>query len=530
LKSAEEIMNILDAYDLTRSFRDAGELAGCSHHTVKHYVDKRETGGRLDQLASRPQVIDPFLPKIEELVERSKGKVRGDVVHAKLTALGYAGSERTTRRAVAVVKKAYRAGRVRVHRPWITEPGMWLQYDYGDGPRIDGVKTVLFCAWLAWSRFRVVIPLRDKTMPSVFAALDVCFRKLGGVPTYVLTDNEKTVTVEHVAGIPVRNPQLVAWSMHYSTTVHTCEPADPASKGGTEATVKIAKADLVPTDANLREDYASFADLEAACEAFCEQVNTRPHRVTRRPPVEMLAEEHHHLHPVPAHPHTVAFGTTRVFPPNTAMVAFEAGQYSVPEHLVDETVWVRVHGRGVDEQVVIVHLGDHGPVEVARHHRATPGSPQIIDDHFTHQPAGALNRAPKAKNAAEAEFLALGEGARLWLVEAAAAGTTKMRVKMTETLALAKLFGAGEVDWALGHAAVHGRFAEADLASILDHHANGMRAGQRHQAGEDHSLTQGTSAWAQLGTQLGSQFGPPLGTVPGQPVALNGDDESGVDA
>lgn len=492
-------MKILDAYDLTRSFRDAGELAGCSHHTVKHYVEKREAAGRLDQVAARPQLIDAFLDKLEELVERSKGKIRADVVHEKLTALGYAGSERTTRRAVAAVKKAYRSGRVRVHRPWVTEPGMWLQYDFGDGPRIDGVKTVLFCAWLAWSRFRVVIPLRDKTLPSVFAALDTTFRRLDGVPTYVLTDNEKTVTVEHVAGIPVRNPQLVAWAGHYSVVVHTCEPADPASKGGTEATVRISKADLVPTEANLREEYASFAELEAACVEFCEQVNTRPHRVTRRAPVEMLAEERHRLHPVPAHPHTVAFGTTRVVPSNTAMISFEAGQYSVPHTLVGQTVWVRVHGRGSDEQIVITHVGPEGPVEVARHHRATPGSPQIIDEHFPDQPAGALDRAPRAKNAAEAEFLALGEGARLWLVEAAAAGATKMRVKMAEALALAKLFDPGEVDWALGHAAVHGRFAEADLASILDHHAAGVWNGERHQAGEDRSLTQGTAAWARLG-------------------------------
>lgn len=504
-------MNILDAYDLTRSFRDAGELAGCSHHTVKAYVVKRDAAGRLDQAAPRPQLIDPFLAKVEELVDRSKGKVRGDVVHEKLTALGYQGSERTTRRAVRKIKAAYRAGRVRVHRPWITEPGMWLQYDFGDGPKVDGVKTVLFCAWLAWSRFRVVIPLRDKTQPSVFAALDATFRRAGGVPTYVLTDNEKTVTVEHVAGIPVRNPSMVAWSLHYATTVHTCEPADPASKGGTESSVKISKADLVPTDANLREEYSSFAELEEACEAFCEKVNTRPHRVTRRPPSEMLAEEAHHLHPVPAHPHTVAFGTSRVVPPNTPMVSFEAGQYSVPETLVSQTVWVRVHGRGADEQIIFVHVDPHGrkgPVEVARHRRATPGSPQINDDHFSDPPPGALNREPKPKNAAEMEFLALGEGARLWLLEAAAAGSTKMRVKMTEALALAKLFGAGEVDWALGHAAVHGRFAEADLASILDHHAGGARAGQRHQAGEDHSLTQGTSAWARLG-----QPAPPPGPV-----------------
>lgn len=498
MKSAEEIMNILDSFDLTRSYRDAGELAGCSHHTVKHYVELREAGGLSDRPAARPMLIDPYLPKLEELVERSKGKIRADVAHEKLTALGYAGSERTTRRAVATVKKAYRAGRVRVHRPWVTEPGMWLQYDFGDGPVVDGVKTVLFCAWLAWSRFRVVLPLRDKTLPSVFAALDVTFRRLGGVPTYVLTDNEKTVTVEHVAGIPVRNPQLVAWARHYAVTVHTCEPADPASKGGTEASVKISKADLVPTDANLRDEYASFTELEAACVAFCEKVNTRVHRVTRRPPVEMLAEERLHLHPVAAHPHTVAFGTTRVVAANTPMVSFQGGSYSVPHRLLGQTVWVRAHGLGDGERIVIVHLGPDGPVEVARHARATPGSPKIDDEHFPPQPAGALERAPKPRNATEAAFLALGEGARLWLVEAAAAGTTKMRVKMTEALALAKLFDPAEVDWALGHAAVHGRFAESDLASILDHHAASPRTGQ-HRAGEDRSLTQGTAAWARLG-------------------------------
>ena len=491
-------MEILNAYDLTGSLRDAGELAGCSHHTVKHYVERRAAGGVLEQAAARPQLVDEYLPKVEEWVERSKGKVRADVAHKKLLALGYTGSERTTRRAVASVKQAYRAGRVRVHRPWVTEPGMWLQYDYGDGPVIDGARTVLFVAWLAWSRFRVVLPLRDKTMPSVFAALDVAFRRLGGVPTYVLTDNEKTVTVEHIAGIAVRNRQLVAFAEHYSVTVHTCVPADPASKGGSESSVKISKADLVPKETNLLKAYGSFAELEAACEAFCEKVNTRAHRATKRAPVEMLAEERTRLHPVAASPHTVASGVTRQVPVNTPMITFESGQYSVPHRLLGATVWVRTHGVGEGEQVVIVHVGQDGPVEVARHARATPGTPRITDAHFPPQPEGPLERKPRAKNPAEAEFLDLGEGARLWLIEAAAAGTPRMRVKMTQALALARLFDPVQVDWALGHAAVHGRFAEADLSSILDHHARQPGTGE-HRASEDRSLTQGTSAWARLG-------------------------------
>jgi hypothetical protein len=146
---------------------------------------------------------------------------------------------------------------------------------------------------------------------------------------------------------------------------------------------------------------------------------------------------------------------------------------------------------------VIVHVSDTGPVEIARHARAAPGSPRLADEHFPPAPAGALARAPKPKTAADQEFLDLGDGARLWLTEAAAAGSTKMRVKMAAAVATAKLVGTGQVDWALGHAAVHDRFAEVDLASILAHHG-ASTTGPEHRAGEDPSLAQGTAGWAAL--------------------------------
>ena len=109
------------------------------------------------------------------------------------------------------------------------------------------------------------------------------------------------------------------------------------------------------------------------------------------------------------------------------------------------------------------------------------------------------------RNTAEVEFLTIGDGARRWLTEAAAAGTTKIRVKMAQAVTLAKLFETKDVDRALGHAAVHARFAKADLASILDHHHSTTTAGhppdhRSSRAGEDGSLTQGTAGWAALGT------------------------------
>jgi hypothetical protein len=176
------------------------------------------------------------------------------------------------------------------------------------------------------------------------------------------------------------------------------------------------------------------------------------------------------------------------------MVQLDWCLYSVPSRLAGETVWVRYHG----DDVIVTHVSVDGPVEVARHLRTTPGNPRVDDAHFPPAPEGPLNRTPVAATAAEAEFLAIGDGAALWLKEAGAAGATRVRAKMADAVALAKLSGVEAVNWALGHAAVYGRFADGDLASILAHRASAA-SGEPQRASEDHSLQSGTSAWEGFG-------------------------------
>jgi hypothetical protein len=89
-------MEILEAYDLVGTYRGAAELAGCDHHTVKHYVQRRAAGLPPDAGLERPSIIDPYRAKIEELVEHSNGKIRADVVHDRLVAMGFVGTDRTT--------------------------------------------------------------------------------------------------------------------------------------------------------------------------------------------------------------------------------------------------------------------------------------------------------------------------------------------------------------------------------------------------------------------------------------------------
>lgn len=490
-------MQILEAYDLCQSYRGAAELTGCSDHTIAHYVERREAGRDPLVAQERARLADPYLEKVEEWVERSRGKVRADICHAKLSALGYAGSERTTRRVVATAKQAYRQGQRRVYRPWVPEPGMWFQWDWAKGPGVGERETSLFCAWLAWSRYRVILPTWDRTYPTLVAGLDQMLRMFGGVPTYGLTDNEKTVTVEHVAGVAVRNPEMVAVARHYGFTVVTCRPADPETKGGVEATVRLAKADLVPTDANLRAGYTTFGELAVACQEFSEGVNRRPHRVTRRPPVELLAEERSRLHPVPTQPHTVAFGETRKVGWD-GTVSYGGVSYSVPSTLVEATVWCRVAG----EELVIVALMQATPREVARHRLSTPGQPRIDPAHYPPRPDGAPTRRPHPQSAEEAAFLAIGGGASAWLVAAGVQGAGRVRRKMAEAVALAKLYGSETVSQALGEAATVGRFAEGDLARLLEHQrqrATEVVAAGAHRSAEDWSLQPGTAAWEGFG-------------------------------
>ena len=218
----------------------------------------------------------------------------------------------------------------------------------------------------------MVIALADRTLPSVILGLDRVLRAIGGAPTYVLTDNERTVTIDHVCGIAVRNPRIVAAARHYGFVIQTCVPADPQSKGGSEATVRIAKADLVPTDHNLRADYASFAELEDACRVFCARVNGRVHRVTQRTPELMLAQELGRLHPLPALAHTLCFGETRKVSEQST-ISIGSALYSVPSSLVEQKVWARADG----DELIVIHVG---PGRAARG-RAPPADDAGAPEH-----------------------------------------------------------------------------------------------------------------------------------------------------
>jgi transposase len=65
VKSPGEFMEILAAYDMTRSYRDAAKICGVSHNTVRSYVKARQEGAQAPVARQRGSELQ----RLEKLLE-----------------------------------------------------------------------------------------------------------------------------------------------------------------------------------------------------------------------------------------------------------------------------------------------------------------------------------------------------------------------------------------------------------------------------------------------------------------------------
>ena len=96
---------------------------------------------------------------VTDKVRETKGRMSAKRLLPVARAAGYTGSPRNFRRLVAEVKKVFRAGQGRhQRRPAVWSPGETVVIDWGTLP---GTGRHVFCAVLAWLRFRFVRCLRS---------------------------------------------------------------------------------------------------------------------------------------------------------------------------------------------------------------------------------------------------------------------------------------------------------------------------------------------------------------------------------
>jgi transposase len=207
LKTTRDYVNIIDAYHGLGSYRAAARLCGTTDKTVRRTIERHRAGG---PWIRRPRPVsrntDPVLAVIAKKVKDTDGLISAKRLLPVARAAGYTGSARNLRRAVATLKTEHRQKR-RLYRPRVPTPGRHLVIDWTPEAGMH-----IFCAVLAWSRYRFVRFALDETRETTLRLLAECLEELGAVPAVVLSDRMSCLKKGVVANVVVPHPDYVRFA------------------------------------------------------------------------------------------------------------------------------------------------------------------------------------------------------------------------------------------------------------------------------------------------------------------------------
>ena len=444
-------MDIIAAYREAGTYRGAADIAGTTHKTVKRVIARHEAGGGPPARPLRTHNYDAVAGLVAGRVKTSQGRISAKRLLPAARAAGYAGSARNFRRLVAAQKQAWREDHHRGRRPAVWSPGEHLVIDWGAEFGLH-----VFCAVLAWSRFRFVRFACDEQAGTTLGLLAECFETLGGVPGTVLADRMGCLKGGVVANVVVPTAEYVRFAGYYGFRPDFCEAHDPESKGIAENLVGYAKSDLMVPQA----PFAGLTAANAAAAEWCAEVNAVVHSEICAVPAERLVTERELLAPLPSLRASIGKMVTRKVD-RLSCVRFGSARYSVPVRLIGERVAVRV-----EDGRLLAIVAATGEV-VAEHMLVAPGEASVRDEHYGGPRPDTPRRAVRPKTAAEKEFCALGPVAEAFITGAAASGATRLPAELAELNTLRAAHGNQEFLAALDRAVAFCRWRAADVRSIL---------------------------------------------------------------
>ena len=452
-------MDIISAYQQVGSYRGAAELCGTTHRTVKKVVDKFEAGDETPPRAERAHNYDAVTDLVTQRVEKSQGRMSAKRMLPIARAAGYEGSARNFRRLVAEAKLLWRNEHHRGRRPAVWSPGEYLVIDWAQA----APGLFLFCAVLAFSRWRFVAFATDQRASTTLALIAEAFSAIGGVPARVLADRMACLKGGVVANVVIPTAEYVRLAAHYGFAPDFCHANDPQSKGIVENLCGYAQRDLaVPllTQAAIDGRAVDLRAANVAARAWCAEVNATMHSEVCAVPDERLIIERELLQPSPSLRLQIGAPSVIRKVDRLSCIRYASARYSVPTRLIGTSVAVVV-----DHGAVCLLEPTTGMI-VAEHELAAPGTASILDDHYD-GPRPQPSRGPRPKTHAEQQFCALGTDAEAFLVGAAAIGNTRLGSELEVLLGLGAAYGSDALVGALRRAVAFRRFRAADVRSIM---------------------------------------------------------------
>jgi transposase len=335
---ARMTIKALTVRGVTRS--EIARLLGVTEGAVRYHAN-RMAAGTVDGRSRQVHKAAAHAMAIEHWRSRQEGdRINLAALHTWLRVEhGYDGSLRSVQR---YWKRAYPAPVIRARRRVETPPGAQAQVDWAHFPGVilgdEAVDLVALHMVLSWSRKEAIVWARSKDMLSWIACHTACFARLGGVPATVRVDNEKTAIAHGAGAWGTINPTYRRYGTTMKFHIDACGPRQPRAKGKVERRVRDHRHAIDPYGRVFDdlEDLQEWTDAQVEARALgrrCPATGTTAAEawIDEKPRLTRLPET------LPEPFDVVVIRTVG----RDGLVAFEGRHYSVPYHLVGDSVEVR---------------------------------------------------------------------------------------------------------------------------------------------------------------------------------------------
>jgi len=266
-----------------KSIRAIARTLGIARNTVRRYLR-----GKPEALPrpKRASLLDPYKAQIRQWMQEDH-LYNCETMLERLREQGYKGNG-TILRAFVHPLRPHNVGHPPVMR-YETKPGEQMQYDWGEfqyEQQGHDRKLYGFTAILGYSRMRFVTFVKRCDTPTMIRCLMATFEYFGGLPKAALTDRMKSVFLEMIDDVPKWNPLFADFMASLGVAPRVCKPFKPQTKGKVERSVEVIKYGFWP---GVR--FADIDDLNAQATRWCDRLNQKVHRTTRKIPLDLWAEE-----------------------------------------------------------------------------------------------------------------------------------------------------------------------------------------------------------------------------------------------
>jgi len=344
MKDEQTENKVVTLYGMGWSVRRISRELGISRGRVDRILASKRVlrdttpSDRIRQRKIRISKLDPYKGFIGELLEKYPD-ITGQRIFEHLQERGFDGEVTIVRDHLKRVREvASKTPLVMVE----TLPGQRAAHDWSDYPitftSTGKTERVIFFGYiLGYSRRQYISVVDDKRRLTLFRELIAGFIYLDGVPREIRSDNQKACVDRYEMGKPIFNREYLEFATHYRFIPLSITPYKPAENLKIERPFYYLERSFL----NARS-FRDRDDLKAQLQRWLLEVSDlHEHQTTKRQPIDLYAEEHPFLQPLPKHHYDTA-QVTRLSVNQESCVQWKGYQYVVSTKYMYEVCPVRI--------------------------------------------------------------------------------------------------------------------------------------------------------------------------------------------